>query len=347
MSMSPLRILYVGPLGKGSTTLQRLHSLQYLGYECVSFDMNPYYRYGSRIRRSIVHRLAFGKQVDALNQGLCQFAKGTDYDWVWIDKGIWVYPETVEFLKRNNALIIHYTPDPAIVFHKTRHFADSIPKYDVLITTKKYEIEKYKEYGAKNVIFVHQGYDPNIFKPYEVERELARKLESDVCFVGHTEPHYYYRLKAVSHVVNNLAVWGEQWPRKTLFHPWLKKAYRGGGIWHIEYAKAICCAKIGLGFLSKLAPEQSTTRTFEIPACGTFLLAERTNEHLELFEEGKEAEFFSSDEELIDKVKYYLAHDDERKQIAAAGRARCIKSSYSNHDRLKEAIDKIMSLRKL
>jgi spore maturation protein CgeB len=268
-----------------------------------------------------------------------------EYDWVWIDKGTWIYPETVEFLKRNNSVIIHYTPDPALVLHKTRHFANSIRKYDILITTKKYEIEKYKEYGAKNVIFVHQGYGPNTFKPYEVERELRKKLESDVCFVGHTEPHYYYRLKAVSHVVNNLAIWGDQCGRKAFFHPWLKKAWRGGGIWDVEYAKAICCAKIGLGLLSKLAPEQSTTRTYEITACGTFMLAERTDEHCELFDEGKEAEFFSSDEELVDKIKYYLSHDNERKQIAAAGRERCLKSGYSNTERLKEAINKILALK--
>ena len=69
------------------------------------------------------------------------------------------------------------------------------------------------------------------------------------------------------------------------------------------------------------------------------MLAERTEEHLNLFGEGREAEFFDSDKELIDKVQYYLTHRNERIRIAAAGRERCIKSGYSNHDRLKAMLN--------
>jgi spore maturation protein CgeB len=68
------------------------------------------------------------------------------------------------------------------------------------------------------------------------------------------------------------------------------------------------------------------------------MLAERTDEHLALFEEGKEAEFFSSDEELRDKVRYYLTHSEERHLMAAAGRERAIKGGYSNHERLRSVL---------
>ena len=55
------------------------------------------------------------------------------------------------------------------------------------------------------------------------------------------------------------------------------------------------------------------------------------------FEENKEAVYFSSKEELLEKCKYYLVHDSERKSIALAGRKRCITSGYSNEGMIRSA----------
>jgi spore maturation protein CgeB len=81
-----------------------------------------------------------------------------------------------------------------------------------------------------------------------------------------------------------------------------------------------------------------TSRTMEIPACGGFMLAERTDEHLALFEKGKEAEFFSTNEELLEKCRYYLTHDVERQSISKAGTLRCKTSGYSNEETLRKLI---------
>ena len=72
------------------------------------------------------------------------------------------------------------------------------------------------------------------------------------------------------------------------------------------------------------------------------MLAERTAAHLELFEENNEAAYFSSKEELLEKISYYLGHENERKMIAAAARQRCIQSKYSYPNQLKMIISTIL-----
>src|SRR5262249_61768258 len=88
----------------------------------------------------------------------------------------------------------------------------------------------------------------------------------------------------------------------------------------LRYTKGICSTGINLCFLRKANRDLQTTRSVEIPACGGFMLAERTEEHCALFEEGVEAEYFGSDDELVEKCRDYLPYPDKRKKIAAAGR---------------------------
>ena len=74
------------------------------------------------------------------------------------------------------------------------------------------------------------------------------------------------------------------------------------------------------------------------------MLAERTDEHMQLFEEGKEAEFFSSKEELLQKVQYYLQHDTERLAIAKAGYDRCFKDNYTFENRMQGILNNLFNV---
>jgi len=174
-------------------------------------------------------------------------------------------------------------------------------------------------------------------------------------------------LAAVAGAEVNLKVWGGYWDflrdgRWTLrrhiilcqlaggerfrFHrdATLAATFQGGEVYGNDYARALTGARIGLGLLRQVCRDQHTTRTFEIPACGSFLLADRTDEHQEFFMEGKEAEFFSSVDELVEKVRFYTANEASRQQIAAAGRHRCLTGRYAYTDRLQDALGRIKTL---
>lgn len=73
---------------------------------------------------------------------------------------------------------------------------------------------------------------------------------------------------------------------------------------------------------SSFVLEQIKGRNFEVPGCGGFLLSSPADNLEEYYQSGKEIEVFGDTAELITRVKHYLAHEDERATIAAAGYAR-------------------------
>ena len=86
-------------------------------------------------------------------------------------------------------------------------------------------------------------------------------------------------------------------------------------------------------------------KSFEIAACGGFLLAERTQGHMDRFVEDEEAVFFTGYDELVQKIRRYLDDEPARARIAAAGHKRCITSGYDNDTQERRILEKITELR--
>ena len=59
--------------------------------------------------------------------------------------------------------------------------------------------------------------------------------------------------------------------------------------------------------------------------------------------EGKEIACFETPEELREKIRYYLEHEDERLAIAAAGHERAQREHQAIH-RLQRIIDDVRAL---
>ena len=67
---------------------------------------------------------------------------------------------------------------------------------------------------------------------------------------------------------------------------------------------------------------QLKLRDFEVPQAGGFYLVERTAEYAGYFRLGTEVETWGTPSDLIEKIRYYLGHDSERRAIALAGQVR-------------------------
>ena len=106
-----------------------------------------------------------------------------------------------------------------------------------------------------------------------------------------------------------------------------------------DYVEAIRSSPIALCFLSKLNRDSYTRRCFEIPAIGAALFSEYSDDLTSLFIDGKEAVFFRDKYELVDKVKYYLAHLDELFQIQQGGRRRVLNDGHDIYSRFKRVIE--------
>ena len=80
-------------------------------------------------------------------------------------------------------------------------------------------------------------------------------------------------------------------------------------------------------------------RTFEIAATGTCLLAEETEEHHAIFgDEGQAVMYFRTTHEMVTKLRWLLAHDDERRRLARAAHHLIVRGRNTYADRLTEML---------
>lgn len=278
------------------------------------------------------------------NSQIIEKINSTHYDIVWIDKGVTIFPETLQYIKKKSpkTLLISYSPDNMALRHnQSQQYLECIPLYDYIITNKSYILEDMRKLGAKDIRFVNNSYESTFHYPRTLTSEDYKEIGGDIGFVGAWEKERCESILYLAQHGLNVRVWGGgKWLKYKGMYPNL--TIEDKGLYSENYSKSFQAFKISLCFLRKMNFDLQTTRTVEIPACGGFMMAERTSEHQAMFEEGKEAAFFSTNEELLEKCKYYLSHEKERKQIATAGLKRCQTSGYSNEDTIRNVINNIL-----
>lgn len=343
-----MRILSVGGMdGLSNTCLHRHWALEKIADEIDVVNTSGKCSLWYRIA---YHLFLYGIPVrlpenNNENAQIIQKVKEKDYDIVWIDKGVTIFPETLKFIKAHSprTIIVSYSPDNMALRHnQSRQYVECIPLYDHIITNKSYILDDMRRLGAKDIRFVNNSYEKTFHHPRTLSDEDRSRIGGDIGFVGSWEQKRCDSILYLAKHGLNVRVWGGgKWLEYKGKYPNL--TIEDKGLYSEDYSKSFQAFKISLCFLRKMNFDQQTTRTVEIPACGGLMMAERTDEHRAMFEEDKEAVYFSSNKELLDKCRYYLSHEEERRQIAAAGLTRCLTSDYSNEGMIRNVIKNILS----
>lgn len=338
-----LRILFLGDNWYGSNARSCCEALRRLGCNVLDIDIQTFFPQLRSTSSRVVTRLLRPGLVREYNAYILQAASHFRPDILLAFKGNFIYAETLRILGRLGVSLYNYYPDSSAFSHG-KWIPRSLPEYECVFYTKPWwYADVSQKLKLKNAQFLPHGYDPEIHRKVHLHPRDIQDFGCDVSFVATYTAHKENILRSLIRLRPNLnlAIWGNGWSESNKTKE-LERCIRGFPLLGESYIRGIQAARINLAIMSGLVTgvssgDQTTSRTYIIPACGGFMLHERNREVLELYEEGKEIECFGSTEELAEKIDYWLAHPEEREKIAGAGRARCV-PAYSYDARMAEII---------
>lgn len=338
--MPSRKVLYIGLYSKGTTTRQRGEILRSIlsDFEFEVIDTTIPFKQTPRIPRSIGFRYKFGPLISNTNKYIVANIAAERYDLIWIDKGVFIQEKTTALLRQKCQKLVYFTPDTSYYKNYSWHFEKSIKHFDCVVYTKSYEDHFYSSrIRPEGRFLTTQGFDKNIHKPYH---KFDEKIAA-VAFVGLFEKSRGEIVQKLIDAGIYVKLAGKRWNKfinANATNSFLE--FLGEGLWAQEYGQLLSSCYFSLGHLSKRFPELHTTRTFEIPACGTALLTE-SNAETSSFFTSEEAIFYSSNEEAVTKIKHYINNPEALAQLSALGKAAVHRTGRDYHSILNSILGHI------
>lgn len=341
-----MKILYVGNLSPHDSTLYRMWALERLGETPVPLDALTYVQ-RSPLAQKIAFRLAAGPEVQRLNRDILRLAESERVDVLWSDKVLGMLPRTLKRLRDLGIVTVSYMIDNAFGPRRDpgwRLYRKCVPLYDLHVTQRDVSVRDYQARGARDVLKIQTAFEPTLhFAPPPGWSDADR--DRGVSFIGtpyDDRAAFLTRLwkeAGLPVTISGAPVWN-----RALSPEAAAALYKEGELYQQQYREAIWRSKINLSFLTHANQDEFVHKSFEIAACEGFLLAERSQGHMDRFVEDQEAVFFSTYEECLEKIRRYLPDQGARQRIAAAGHRRALDSGYSNDRQVSLILDRIRTI---
>lgn len=342
-----MRILYVGDATPDTRCAQRARALEELGHELEWVPFVPTQEHSGVVERPTLygrvrHKLGWPLDTEGANDAVLSALESRPFDLLWVEKAPCLHASTLRRareLQPDLALAFFSEDDLASRVHRSHPMTAAFGEYDLVVTTKRRNLNDgtLARMGARQVAFEPKTFDPTRHRPIPLGEVDRQRFGAQAGFIGTYEEARAEGCLRLAEGGLTVRVFGNGWQRCELEHPNLileRRPVSGD-----DYVRAMLATPLQLGFLRKQVDDRHTDRSVEIPACGAFLLAERSDEHLELFEDGREAAFFDGPVEMLERARFYLNHPELRAAVARAGRARCLRSDYSHHGACQRILD--------
>jgi spore maturation protein CgeB len=322
--------------------------LQELGAETELFRSHTYTLPG--VLGRIERRVLAGPGVSRLKRALLARVRAWRPDVTLLYQGHYFNSAVVRELREHTFVTGYHNDDPFGVKRnilRYRHFHRALREYNGFHAYRMPNVDELLAAGVSHVKLLLPYFRPWIDYPRSLTADERQRWSCDVCFAGHLEPDEritYVSAMARSEITFRLYTHAAE-VRRLLPADVCHRIGPTQVARDDDYRKALCGSRIALSFYSRWNRDQYTRRSFEIPACGVFLLSERTEAMTSLFQEGVEAEYFSSSDELLDKARFYLKHESQRMAIAQRGHDQVVRAGHDIRSRMKQWLEDVTAWR--
>jgi spore maturation protein CgeB len=273
------------------------------------------------------------------NKKVLSGAKAYQPQWVWVFKGMELYPATIRSMKEQGCRLVNYNPDHPFAYVSigsgNANVSAAIPYFDIYYTySKKIAAELALRFSVKTGILPFG---------YELDETVAAKVEpnkeiSACCFIGNPDAGRVQLIKILLEANLPVHVFGHDW------NNWLSAAQHpnlaiGRAVYGDDFWILLRRYRVQLNFFREHNDSAHNMRSFEIAAIGGIQLAPDSPDHRSFFDNEKEIFLFRTPEEMIRKAQYLLDMDAAAAgQIRTWAKARSRSSGYDYKSRTEKLL---------
>jgi spore maturation protein CgeB len=228
--------------------------------------------------------------------------------------------------------IAYPTDDPWNPAHCAVWHLKALPLYDTVFSPRRSNLDDFRRLGCSDVRYLPFGYDERLFGPFI--GPASKALAETILFVGGADQDRAQFFSTFLQHGPRPTLVGGYWERYAHTRP-LSIGPRTAAELHGLTAGAA----VNLCLVRRANRDGHVMRSFEIPACGGFMIAEDTAEHRDIFgPEGECVLYFSGPRDAAEKVRFALADPAGRSRMACAAHHRIVSQGHTYRDRLAQML---------